>query len=175
MITKIISGFQTGADIGAILAAKDCGIDTGGRIPKGFLTEDGPRPEYATFYGAVETARSDYKQRTAANVVTSQCTLWIGTIYTPGYFCTFDATRRLVRPFLHVGNPRDPMWRAEPWIVLDWIEKNEHSYLNNCIINVAGNRESTNPGIEEFTYKYIKELIEYQRSRSPSGWHAQES
>ena len=52
-IKKIISGFQTGADIGGILAAKRLGLETGGTMPKGFRTEDGPRPEFAELYGAV--------------------------------------------------------------------------------------------------------------------------
>ena len=37
--SKIISGGQTGADMGGLLAAKDLGIRTGGWMPKGWLTE----------------------------------------------------------------------------------------------------------------------------------------
>jgi len=41
MISKIISGGQTGADQAALDAAIKLGIPHGGWIPKGRLTEDG--------------------------------------------------------------------------------------------------------------------------------------
>ena len=42
MLKKIISGGQTGADREALETARDLGIETGGFVPKGWLTEDGP-------------------------------------------------------------------------------------------------------------------------------------
>jgi hypothetical protein len=47
MLDRIIGGFQGGADQGAIRAAKALGVPTGGYMPLGFLTEAGPRPEFA--------------------------------------------------------------------------------------------------------------------------------
>ena len=45
LISKIISGGQTGVDRGAIEAALELGIPYGGLIPKGRLAEDGAVPE----------------------------------------------------------------------------------------------------------------------------------
>lgn len=45
MLTKIISGGQTGADQAGIDVAIKLNIPHGGWIPKGRLTEDGPLPE----------------------------------------------------------------------------------------------------------------------------------
>ncbi len=45
MLTKIISGGQTGADQAALDAAIELGIPHGGWIPKERLTEAGPLPE----------------------------------------------------------------------------------------------------------------------------------
>jgi len=45
MITKIISGGQTGADQAALNFAIEHGIPHGGWIPKGRKTEDGILPE----------------------------------------------------------------------------------------------------------------------------------
>ena len=42
-IFKIISGGQTGADKGGLIAAKKANIKTGGIAPKGFMTEAGKR------------------------------------------------------------------------------------------------------------------------------------
>ena len=41
LVSKIVSGGQTGVDRGAIAAAKACDFPYGGLIPKGRLAEDG--------------------------------------------------------------------------------------------------------------------------------------
>ena len=51
---KIISGGQTGADMGALLAARELGIPTGGVAPKGWLTENGPQEELLRNFGLIE-------------------------------------------------------------------------------------------------------------------------
>lgn len=43
MSLLIISGGQTGADQAGWRAARRCGLATGGRMPREFETEDGPR------------------------------------------------------------------------------------------------------------------------------------
>jgi hypothetical protein len=48
MIAKVQSGGQTGTDVAGVRAARRLGIPTGGVMPKGWKTLDGPRPEYAT-------------------------------------------------------------------------------------------------------------------------------
>ena len=45
LISKIISGGQTGVDRGAIEAALELGFPYGGLIPKGRLAADGAVPE----------------------------------------------------------------------------------------------------------------------------------
>ena len=63
MLEKIVTGGQTGADQAGWRAAGACGIPTGGWMPKGFLTEDGPRPEFATLYDAREIPTTAYPPR----------------------------------------------------------------------------------------------------------------
>jgi hypothetical protein len=36
-------------------------------MPRGYLTEDGPRPEFAELYGAAETSSASYPPRTRMN------------------------------------------------------------------------------------------------------------
>jgi hypothetical protein len=93
MIERVISGFQTGADIAGIYAARDYGIPTGGAMPKGFLTEDGPRPDYAELYGAVELPTGDYAARARRNVADSDGTIWFGDWHSSGGVATLDACR----------------------------------------------------------------------------------
>src|SRR4051812_43140136 len=100
MLERVISGGQTGADQAGWRAARAFGIPTGGAMPKGFLTEDGPRPEFATLYGPVELPTEDYKSRTVQNVRDSDGTLWFGDYHSPGGRATLDACRDQGRPFL---------------------------------------------------------------------------
>jgi hypothetical protein len=51
MLGRVVSGGQTGPDQGAWRAAKACGIPAGGFMPRGSMTEEGPRPEFAGPYG----------------------------------------------------------------------------------------------------------------------------
>jgi hypothetical protein len=44
MLERIITGGQTGADQAGWRVAQAFGIRTGGGRPRGFLTEEGPRP-----------------------------------------------------------------------------------------------------------------------------------
>jgi hypothetical protein len=53
-------------------------------MPLGFLTEDGPRPEFADLYGAIELPTEDYAARTERNVRDSDGTLWFGDPSTRG-------------------------------------------------------------------------------------------
>ena len=59
MLGKVITGGRTGADQAGWRAACAHGIITGGAMPKGDRTEDGPRPEFAELYGAVELPTED--------------------------------------------------------------------------------------------------------------------
>jgi hypothetical protein len=77
-VTRIISGGQTGADQGALAAAKQLGLATGGWMPRGFPTEVGPQPNFATLYGMQEHPEADYRPRTEANVRNADGTLIIG-------------------------------------------------------------------------------------------------
>jgi hypothetical protein len=84
MIEKILGGGQSGADQAGWRAARAFGITTGGAMPKGFLTEEGPRPEFAELYRAVVLPTASYPHRTERNVRDSDGTLWFGDPATPG-------------------------------------------------------------------------------------------
>jgi hypothetical protein len=74
----VVSGGQTGVDQAAWRAARRCDLATGGRMPKGFLTEDGPRPDFAALYDAREDESPESAARTGANVLDADATLWVG-------------------------------------------------------------------------------------------------
>ena len=74
MISKIISGGQTGVDRAALDAAIQLGIPHGGSIPKGRRAEDGPISER---YNLKETNSDAYADRTEQNILDADGTLLI--------------------------------------------------------------------------------------------------
>lgn len=144
MPIKIISGGQTGADQAGWRAARSLGLPTGGWMPRYFETEDGPRLEFAQVYGAV-TLDGGYKERTQANARDSDATVWFGDSSSPGGVATFRACRALGRPVFvveaKVTRPSD----LTAWIVANFVE----------VLNVTGNRESTEPGIGERVERFL--------------------
>jgi hypothetical protein len=72
MLTKIISGGQTGADRAALDVAIKLDIPHGGWIPKGRITEDGPLPAK---YQLQEMLTTSFPKRTEKNVIESDGTL----------------------------------------------------------------------------------------------------
>jgi hypothetical protein len=163
---KIISGFQSGADIAGIKAARMVGFETGGMIPKGWLTEYGPRPEYGPMYGATEHSSDRYPPRTYFNVKNSDATiLFVSTRAKSERGCdlTKKACAELKKPALVI-----PVWsRTEPVISpVALAEKVRHHGFK--VLNVAGSRGSSDPGepgkywtgIEGFTFSFCLALFE---------------
>lgn len=150
MIIRCISGFQSGVDIGAIRAAASVGLPTGGWMTRGFLTENGPRPEYAELYGAQEHESPDYPPRTEANVRASDVTIWFGPGDSAGYWCTRKAAERLNKPFWEVG--KDQASIATPKDLAAFLRRDEEIIR---AINCAGSRESKKPGVERRTFEFL--------------------
>ena len=140
MLTKIISGGQTGADRGGLQAGKKLGLETGGAAPKGYRTENGPDPSLRDF-GLAEHASPHFGPRTICNVEDSDGTVWFGLTDTRGALLTLKTAIRLDRPLLL--NP-------SPGVLEAWIEKN-----HIAVLNVAGNRESLHPGLCRQVEDYI--------------------
>ncbi|MGO9405966.1 MAG: YpsA SLOG family protein, partial [Acidimicrobiales bacterium] len=94
MLEKIISGGQSGADRAGWRAAKAFGVSSGGWMPRGFLTEDGPHPEFADQYGAAELPADSVRDRTEQNVLATDATLWFGVTTTLRAQATVGACHR---------------------------------------------------------------------------------
>jgi hypothetical protein len=152
MLRKVISGGQTGSDMAGLLAAKACGLETGGWCPRGYKTENGPRPALAKL-GLKETVSEDYLPRTELNVRESDATLIIamdnssrGTKMTQKY-CD-DNRKVVIGCGFFTNNPPDVETTARN--VANWIIEQ-----NIGVLNVAGNRESVGPGIQTWSTKML--------------------
>jgi hypothetical protein len=157
MLKKIISGGQTGVDIAALRAAKAVGLETGGWMPKGFKTEDGPRSEYADLYGMQEANRSDYPTRTRLNVAESPLTLFIGPNHSSaGAMATRSAV--LSQSFKTIMFIRFPLEERE--YTTGWLAR---EIRHTEIVNIAGNRDTwLETPIEEWLIEVFREVLRLQ-------------
>jgi hypothetical protein len=140
MLRAIVSGGQTGADRAALDVGIECGLETGGWVPKGRLGEDGPIPE--RYSGLREAASADPAVRTALNVRDSDATLIVshGPL-SGGSRLTLREAVRLRRPVLHVDldsvTPEQAVDRVRAWL----------QEVSPAVLNVAGPRASGDPAI----------------------------
>ena len=150
MLDTILSGGETGADQAAWRAAQAFGVATSGRLPRGVLSEVGPRPEFAARYGAAEMPSENDLARTEQNVQDADATLWFGETTTAGAQATVGACHRFGKPCL----PVYPGAAFEPAQVATWIVENRIRTLN-----VAGNRETEEPGIGARVEQFLGQVL----------------
>jgi hypothetical protein len=143
LITKIVSGGQTGADQAALDFAIERGISHGGWVPSGRRTEAGILPEK---YLLMEMETADYSERTEKNVSEYDVTPIIthgrptgGTEYTENMAGKHD------KPFTHIDadaiSEEDAAKLLRTWISENRIE----------VLNVEGPSASEDPEIYKTT------------------------
>jgi hypothetical protein len=163
-VRRIVSGGQTGVDRGALDAAIALGLEHGGWCPAGRRAEDGPIPPQ---YDLRLTRSADYRVRTRRNVIDSDATLIFyrqvlsgGTLFTSEYAGRCGRPCRLVhfRDDCAAGqaddsDSNDPDERqirlAALWLVKNCVE----------VLNVAGPRESQQPGIARAAEAFLLRLF----------------
>jgi hypothetical protein len=150
---RVVSGGQTGVDRAALDTAIALRIDHGGWCPRGRLAEDG---RIADRYQLAETASSEYWVRTEQNVIDSEGTL---ILYRRALSGGTELTHRLAikhsRPHLLVDLETQP----DPAEARQWIRANGIS-----VLNVAGPRESTAPGIAQQSRRFLEQVLTEGRS-----------
>lgn len=151
IVTRIISGGQTGADRAALDAAREVGCPHGGWLPEGRKAEDGPLP---SCYELRELRSRSYKKRTEQNVIDSDGTLICshGEL-SGGSLLTQNFAHKHDRPCLHLDftllSPGEALV-----IVTAWIRQNRIG-----VLNVAGPRASGDPCIYGAVRVLITELL----------------
>lgn len=157
---RIISGGQTGADQGGLMAAWRHGVETGGQAPLSYKTQDGYTPILESL-GL--TQGSDYSGRTRANIDEADGTVIIAHhMGSPGTMLTRKATKEAGKPLLELhiidmvqlalsGNSSMSDVVLEEVVkhasaLCDWIVTNQIQ-----VLNVAGNREIRSDGKNQDT------------------------
>lgn len=150
-VVKVISGGQTGADEGGLHGAREVGLPTGGMTPKDYRTEKGSNYKLRDLYNLEEHSSFSYKPRTKSNVLDASVTIIFGNKESPGSKLTTKYANQNCKPVFYVSDFSNEE--------MNFIIEKLKVMQENIIINVAGNRESTNPGIFKETSGFIQELI----------------
>ena len=157
MIERIVAGGQTGVDRAGLDAGLAAGISIGGWCPLGRRAEDGSIPER---YRLDETPSPDYRERTEWNVRDSDGTLILarGRRLSGGTALTQQLAEGYGRPLLVV----DLRIEQGADAVIAWLQQNGIATLN-----VAGPRESQQPGIHDLAQSFLAQVIERLEAAAP--------
>lgn len=157
-IQRVISGGQTGADQGGLLAAWERGIPTGGWAPYDYRTTLGPNPLLEVL-GLVMTDEKGYTPRTTRNVEEADATLVCGyDLTSPGSRRTIDHAQAVGRPCFVLEFPAGRDGGSKE---VRLIEQAVTFILRHqpTILNVAGNRDSDATNINFTTTRRVVGLI----------------
>jgi hypothetical protein len=155
VLKKIVSGGQTGVDRGALDAALDAGFPCGGWCPRGRKAEDGPVPPR---YPLLEMPGTAYRARTKQNVIDSDGTLilFFGAL-SGGTLETLRIAEELGKPVLtldcNAKGIEDATVEAAAFARVNGIET----------LNVAGPRESAQPGAADHARRLVAAVIDAAR------------
>lgn len=148
IVKKIVSGGQAGVDRAALDVAMALGTPCGGWCPADRSAEDGVIPER---YPVQPLPSGGLRKRTEWNVRHSDGTLILACgPLTGGTLLTRNLCLKHQKPHLVVDLDTDAS--AAP--VLQWLR--EHGIQ---VLNVAGPRESSCPGIHERASRFLRKLL----------------
>ena len=152
-VSKIVSGGQTGVDRAALDVALEKGIEMGGFVPKGRLSEDGVIG--AEYPGLLEAESADYSERTELNVINSDGTLIISNGgLNGGAKLTEHLANEHQKPYFHLDFAETKMESALS-SVLSWLSSFECGNLN-----IAGPRSSEDINIYAQTKVFLNLLFD---------------
>ena len=156
-LRRVVSGGQTGVDRAALDAAREAGLAVGGWCPRGRRAEDGRIPPE---YPLEETPSPRYPQRTAWNVRDCDATVVLAR-GTPrgGTALTVRLAAAAGLPLLVVDLDASP----DPATVAAWLTARAV-----VVVNVAGPRESENPGIAGQAREFLRTVFS-ALGQPPSG------
>jgi hypothetical protein len=163
MLRKIISGGQTGADRAGLDFAIETGLEYGGYVPKGRKAEDGRIDD--RYNNLVELTTSSYPARTRRNIEKSDGTLIFSLerVLSGGTKLTLELANKLEKPVFHIYRKEristPDSLRLDIQALTDFLCSNKIE-----ILNVAGPRESKEPGVYEWTLTMLRFL---NRARVP--------
>ncbi|MGO3362633.1 MAG: YpsA SLOG family protein [Corynebacterium sp.] len=170
LVTAIRSGGQSGADRGALDAARNAGIPIIGWCPAGGWAEDYPVAPglHADYPELTDTPSADAGQRTEWNVRDSHVTLIIDTNDTDGRIGPDGVLNEVDSPgtgatILHAmtyGRECQLVRKNSVDETCRWLESQGHGLT----LNIAGPRASESPSAYDIAYGIVTEILGFSRT-----------
>ena len=155
MAILIISGGQTGADIAGLMAAKEVGFNTSGFAPKGFKTELDSNLLLKTHFHLKETSSSGYTIRTRMNIEWATISIvFSDDSQSKGTLFTISCCKKANKPYLLLSSLDINAVQSILAFIKPYIGFNKH-----CAINIAGNRASKAPGIQDRVFSILVDVF----------------
>ena len=161
-IVEIRSGGQSGADRGAMDAARQCGVRLSGWCPAGGWAEDYPEPPgvLALYPEMIETPSCEVIQRTEWNIRDSTCSIVFdagSADISPGTDAGYVFNEKYNIPSFRfaVGDANE--YDAEFKRACEWLRSMHDEAI---VLGIGGPRASEYPGIYDISFNTTKALLD---------------
>ena len=160
-IVKLISGGQSGADRGAMDAARDCGMPLGGWCPAGGWAEDLPEPPgvLALYPELLETPSSDVAQRTEWVIRDASCCVVLNTRErgtSRGTDIGYALYEKYGTPHFEIVLDGETTVEEQVQSAIAWLRALEDDAI---VIGAGGPRASEYPGVYDISYGVVKAIL----------------
>lgn len=160
-IVEIRSGGQSGADRGALDAARQCGTRLSGWCPKGGWAEDYPDPPgvLALYPEMLETPSREVIQRTEWNIRDSTCCIVFNAGpagVSPGTDAGFVFNEKYGVPSFKFEIGEGHSYDAEFERACEWLRGFHDDAI---VLGIGGPRASEYPGIYDISFNTTKALL----------------
>jgi len=154
--SKIISGGQTGVEIGALQGVLEHNrkketshkISTGGSMMRNFMTEKRSSPQYAHIFGLTDCDSLAESTKDYRNIANSEVTLLVTTDADSVKCRSIQRRCNIVGKECYIYDINEDMSISLFRPILDY-----------KVINVTGDPESQSPGIKNLTTVLVKALL----------------
>lgn len=160
-IVELRSGGQSGADRGAMDAARHCGVRVCGWCPAGGWAEDYPEPPgvLVLYPEMIETPSSNVLQRTEWNIRDSSCAIVLNTrasSTSPGTDAGFTFYEKYGTPHfeLYLDDARSLDEQVED--ACEWLRELDDEAI---VLAFGGPRESEYPGVYGIAFAVVELLL----------------
>ena len=161
-IVKVLSGGQSGADRGAMDAARRCGVVIGGWCPAGGWAEDFPTPPgvLALYPELVETPSADVIQRTEWVIRDSTCCIVFNT-HAAGTSRGTDAGYMFYEKYdtpnwtFLLGEPDS--YGEQVRAAIDWLNSLDDDAI---VVGIGGPRASEYDGIYDIVFSVVTAILD---------------
>jgi len=164
-VIEIRSGGQSGADRGAMDAARSCGVRVSGWCPAGGWAEDYPvAPGVLALYPEmVETPSSDVIQRTEWNIRDSTCCIVFNThapSTSPGTDAGYEFNKKYGTPHLDIWLDGPEPLDVQIAAAIKWLEALDDDAI---VLGIGGPRASEYAGIYDISFNMTASILESMR------------